>query len=271
MSSGEGTGLGGYVALGRAAVREFLAYRSHLVVEFLSYPLAFLGYFFFIQGLFLAGHGPHGYSLPQLLTYFCLAWLLRMVINQGIDLTMSSLMVTGQIAQELIKPLDLHLMMLCRFAGLGAARLCCYSLPGLVLLTLFFGSHLIWRPENLPAFGLFLGLACWLGFELQFLIGLSAFYFTMNYQISWTLDLLIRLASGLIIPLDLYPALITWLLDLLPFKYLYFIPLQVYLGGPGTGDLPFRFLVGVTWTVGLWGVNRWILHRALRQLAILGS
>lgn len=260
-----------YGALGRAAVLEFLTYRANLVVEFLSYPLAFLGYFFFIQGLFLAGHGPQGYPLPQLLTYFALGWLLRMVFHQGVDLTMSSLVATGQIAQELIRPLDLRLMMVSRFTGLGAARLVCYALPGLALLALLFGPHLVWRPESLPAFVLFLGLAFWLSFELQFLIGLLAFFFTMNYQISWTLDLLIRLASGLIVPLDLYPAVISWFLEILPFKYLYFLPLQVYLGGPGAADLSLRFLLGLAWGLALWGLNRLVLQQAMKQLAILGS
>ncbi len=271
MSSGDGPGLRGYLALGRAAVLEFLAYRANLVVEFLGYPLAFLGYFFFIQGLSLSGHGPQGYPLPQLMTYFSLGWLLRMIFNQGIDLSIGGMIASGQIAQELVKPLDLHLMMVSRFAGMGAARLFCYSLPALALLILIFGPFLVWRPENLPAFVLFLGVGCWLSFELQFLIGLLAFYLTMNYQISWTLDMLIRLASGLIIPLDLYPALVTRTLEVLPFQYLYFIPLQVYLGAPGAVDPVWRLLGGMAWGLALWGLNRMVLARALRQLAVLGS
>lgn len=271
MFSADAYSLRGYWALGRAAVLEFLAYRTNLVVEFLSYPMAFLGYFFFIQGLFLSGHGPQQYPLPQLLTYFALGWLLRMVFNQGMDLTMSSLIATGQIAQELVRPLDLHLMMMSRFTGLGVGRLVFYALPGLVLLTFLFGPWFVWRPRTLPVFLLFLGVAFWLSFELQFLIGLLAFFLTINYQISWTLDMLIRLASGLIIPLDLYPALVSRFLDILPFKYLYFIPLQVYLGGPCNGDLFFALLGGVAWATTLWGLNHLILYRALRQMAILGS
>jgi ABC-2 type transport system permease protein len=114
-------------------------------------------------------------------------------------------------------------------------------------------------------------LGCWLSFELQFFIGLLAFYLTMNYQISWTLDLLIRLASGLIIPLDLYPGVVVGALEVLPFQYLYFLPLQVYLGTAAGGDLPWRLLGGLAWAGTLWGLNRLVLARALRQLAVLGS
>jgi ABC-2 type transport system permease protein len=261
----------GYLALGRVAVLEFLAYRANLVVEFLSYPLAFLGYFFFLHGLFLFGHGPQNYPLPELLTYFSLGWMLRMIFHQGVDLSLSSMIATGQIAQELLRPLDLRLMMATRFASLGAARLLGYALPSLALLALLFSPFLVWLPENLLGFVIFLAVGFWLSFELQFLIGVLAFYVTMNYQISWTLDLLIRLASGLIIPLDLYPPWVARSLDILPFKYLYFIPLKVYLGRLPASDLILALLVGLAWWLALWALNRLLLHRALKQLAILGS
>ena len=271
MSSVRDRALPGYFSLWRASFLEVLAYRASVAVEFCTYPLAFLGYFFFIQGLFQAGHGPPAYSLSHLLTYFSLAWLLRMILNQGLDVTMSSMIANGQVVHELLKPLDFHLLMLSCFLGKGCARLFFFSLPALGLLFLIFGHQLQFQSSGWPGFLLFLVVGFWISFELQFFIGALAFYLTMNYQISWTLDMLIRLASGLIIPLNLFPAGVARLLECLPFQYLYFVPIQAFLSPLPAGELAWRFLLGLFWAGTLWLANRVLLARALRHLMVFGG
>lgn len=269
MSSGNDRS--GYLSLIRTSFLEFLAYRGDVVLEFFTYPLAFLGYFFFIRALAQVGKGPVEYTLPQLMTYYSLGLLLRMILNQGLDVAMSGKVASGDIMHELLKPLDFHVSMLTRFVGKGLARLLFYSMPALGLLTLCFGNVLQGQGGAFLWFLLFFAIGFWISFELQFLIGSLAFYITMNYQISWTLDMVIRLVSGLIIPLNLFPEAIARGLGYLPFQYLYFIPIQTFLAGAHPGELFGRFLGGALWGGALLFLNRLILARALRQLTIFGS
>ena len=63
--------------------------------------------------------------------------------------------------------------------------------------------------EYLPANPLVFCLAAATGFlilfELQMFIGALSFFTTLNFQMSWTLDMLMRLLAGLVVPLSLLP------------------------------------------------------------------
>ena len=134
-----------------AAIKETLCYPADVVIEFVSYPLAFMGYFFFVlamsaHGGTIGGGAPARRS-PALITYFSIAWMLRMIVDQGVDGDVAAEVQSGDVALALVRPLPLAGFFFARFVGLGLARLVYYGVPAWLLLTLLFGDEIRFEPD----------------------------------------------------------------------------------------------------------------------------
>jgi ABC-2 type transport system permease protein len=257
--------------VGRAAIKEAICYPADVVIGFISYPIAFIGYFFFVAAISAEGGQLGGATMSHLITYFSIAWLLRMVVDQGVDGDVAGEVQSGDIALALVRPLPLASYFFARFAGLGLARLVYYGVPAALLLGFLFGDDMSIAPERLVWFVPYVVIAFRLAFELQFLLGLLAFFIYVNRQVSWSVDMMIRLLSGLIVPLNLFPAQVAAWLEALPFQYLYYRPIQALLGPAAPGTLLAGLGVGLCWVLAFRALNRWVLARALRRHVIYGS
>ena len=258
-------------ALTRASVREFLAYPADVFMEFFTYPVVFFSYYCFLQALSKGSPQASVFPLKQLAVYYSLGWLLRMIFHQQTDLIVSGLVARGDIVQHLLRPVNFSIAMRARALGRAGARLLVYSLPAFLLMLGALSSFRTYLPAN-PLLFLAFALAGFLIlFELQFLIGCIAFYTTMNFQISWTLDMLIRLCSGLVVPLAYFPAGVSTALGYTPLPYIYSVPIQAWISPGGTRDWRLALLTGAGWIVALYWINRGVLKSALTRLSINGG
>ncbi|KAA5599477.1 hypothetical protein F1193_12095 [Blastochloris sulfoviridis] len=261
--------------VGRTAIKETLCYPADVVIEFVSYPLAFMGYFFFV--LAMAAHGgaiggdAAGASVSALITYFSIAWMLRMIVDQGVDGDVAAEVQSGDVALALVRPLPLAGFFFARFVGLGLARLVYYGVPAWLLLMLLFGDEIRVEPARLIWFLPYAVIAFRMAFEIQFAIGLVSFFTFVNQQVSWSFDMLVRLASGLIVPLSLFPPVVALWLEALPFQYIYYRPIQVLLEPATPSALLSGLAIGAAWTLALHLANRGVLALALRRHVIYGS
>lgn len=257
--------------IGRTAVKEAICYPADVVIEFISYPIAFIGYFYFVLAMFQHGGGLGGYTVSGLITYFSIGWLLRMIVDQGTDDVVADDVLTGDVALALVRPMSLQAYLFTRFIGLGLARAVYYGLPAGLLLMLLFGQQIHIEPGRLVWFVPYALIAFRLAFEVQYFLGILSFFIVVNQQVSWSVDMLIRLLSGLIVPLNLFPAGVAASLELLPFQYLYYKPIQALLEPAAPAQLTAGIAVGVAWVVALHLVNRYVFALAMRRHLIFGG
>lgn len=264
-------GLRANFMIGRAAILEAICYPADVVLEFISYPMAFLGYFYFVLAMFSQGGDVGGYSISSLTTYFSVGWVLRMIFDQGLEGELGGEIQSGDVALSLVRPIPLQTYFFSRFAGLGLARLVYYALPAWALLFFAFGDQISLDPLRIVWFLPFALTAFRLAFEIQFLLGLLSFFITMNHQVSWTVDMLIRLSSGLIVPLQLFPQAVAAGLELLPFQYLYYKPISALLEPSSPQRLLADLAIGIAWTAFFYAVNRGVFSIAMKKHVIYGS
>ena len=257
--------------VGLTAVKEAICYPADVVIEFISYPIAFAGYFYFVLAMFEYNGSFGGYSVSHLISYFSIGWLLRMIFAQGVDGDIGGDIRSGDIALALVRPMPLQSYYFSRFIGLGIARSIYYGLPAWLLLSLLFGEQIQIDGSRLLWFLPFLLIAFRLSFELQYLLGILSFFIFMNQQVSWSTDMLIRLASGLIVPLHFFAETVVSMLSLLPFQYLYYKPIQVLLEPVSSEAFVVDLAIGIFWLFIINGLNRSLLAAALRRHVIYGS
>ena len=265
---------GKYSAFVRNAFLGMLAYRLRYYTGILTY-LLFVSVHYFIWSAVFASHAVgtriNGFTLPEMVTYVSVGWMARSLYFSTVDEDINELVRSGQISIYLIRPVNFHLMMLVQAAGETLFRLLFFSLPiGAVIVVVF--------PVSLPAtaadFGYFL-LATVFSFiilaEINFIVGLSAFYFSAIDGIMRAKYFLVQLLSGLLLPLTFFPGWARAVLDVLPFKLIAYVPLQVYLGKVPENALLSLFLTTAAWSVALVVLAQFFWRRAVRKLTLQGG
>ena len=114
-------------------------------------------------------------------------------------------------------------------------------------------------------------LAALLQFFLFEALSLLAFWVENTYGIRFTVRVIMEVVGGAIIPLSFFPQILQKLFLLLPFSYLIYLPMRIYLGKIPLDEVPLEFLKEGVWIVGLALLNMMIWKKGIRQYVAMGD
>src|SRR5579864_7405013 len=130
-----------------------LAFRLRYYTGIITYLINVTVYFFIWRAVFASAKGSiAGFSLPQILTYVSVGWIIRSFYWNTIDQEMAYEVIEGKIAMDMLKPVSVQWMWLTRAMGESAFRLILLTAPTAVLISLLFPVR---RPASLGHFLLF--------------------------------------------------------------------------------------------------------------------
>lgn len=243
-----------------------LQYRAELLLWALSGSMPFI-----MMGIWMqAADSGRFHSTPVgFARYFLAVFLIRQLTAVWVIHTFEEDMVAGKLSPQLLAPLDPAWRYLASHVSERGARL-----PFVfVILLLFFLAY----PASfwIPSLGDFLlsMLLAQLGFLLRFIIqytlALCAFWTERAMAIEEFYFLFFTLLSGVIAPLDTFPAPLREFALWTPFPYTIHLPVTVLLGetagvGRGMG-------VMMLWMVLFFGLNRWLWRRGLKRYSGMGA
>jgi ABC-2 type transport system permease protein len=270
---------GPHLEFARIGFVNILAFRLRYYTGVLTYVFNVTIYYFIWRAVYApaaAGPASHsgllaGYSLPQMLTYVSVGWIMRSFYWNTIDQEMAYEVLEGKIAMELIKPVSVQWMWIFRAAGESLFRLLLLTAPAAVVIALIFpvrppASRAQIAPFLLAVLASFLLMAA-----INFLIGTCAIPLKSILALIRAKFWLIELLSGLLIPISFFPRWAQVVSHFLPFERIAYTPLQLYLGKL-TGWAAWR-AVGVAWAwvVMLLALGRFWWERSLRKITIHGG
>lgn len=219
-----------YAAFSRVGFVNILAFRLRYFTGVITYCLNVTIYYFIWSAVYHSGQSIAGYNLPQMITYVSVGWIIRSFYTNTIDQEMAYEMIEGNIAMNLIKPVSVQWMWICRAVGESAFRLGLLTLPTAILISFVF--HLQ-APVSRQDFGLFLLSVLgsfFLVAAINFMIGTCAIPLKSILALIRAKFWLIELLSGLLIPMSYFPDKVRTVLAWLPFEHIAYTPLQIYLG-----------------------------------------
>ena len=267
--------IGKYLALTRVGVLVWMAYRLGALMRLIDFPIIIGVYSYLFAALYrsLPAGERHlgGLDLNQTLTYIALVWIIESLINTRLDADIGNDVRDGRIAVYLARPVDVQGYYLFQTLGHVGYRLAMISIPIALFAAFAFGVHL---PPDWAAGGAFLlaGIGAFaLMFLINFCLGIVAFFMEWNYGLSLMKEALLRGLGGLLIPLTVMPASVQSTLLKTPFPYLYYIPVQVWLGslrGPGLSE---ALTQQYCWVALLLLLSRLLQTAALRRVSIAGG
>ncbi len=218
-----------------------------------------------------------GYRYQDMVAYYLLVTISRAFssmpgLTPGITRTIRS----GEIKKFLIQPVD---MLGCLLLQRMAHKVVYYVVAILPFALVFYLLRDFF-PNGWPTASVMLVfiaslvLSFLLGFFLEALFGLLAFWFLEIASLTFVFMLLNFFLSGHMFPLELLPQRpINWqlLVDVLPFKYLAYFPAAVFLGKVEGAAMYRGLAVEALWVVGLAVACRIAWNRGLKQYSGYGG
>jgi ABC-2 type transport system permease protein len=261
-----------YLEFARIGFVNILAFRLRYYTGILTYLINVTVYYFIWRAVFSQAVGSiAGFSLPQILTYVSVGWILRSFYWNTIDQEMAYEVIEGKIAMDLIKPVSVQWMWLTRAMGESAFRLILLTAPTAVVVWLLFPVLPPASSIHLVLFFLAATGSLLLMGAINFLIGTCAIPLKSILALIRAKFWLIELLSGLLIPLSFFPRPLQIISSWLPFEHIAATPLQIYLGKLSPAASLRLLAIEYAWVAALLFLgHRWWV-RATRKITIHGG
>ncbi|MHB8482473.1 MAG: ABC transporter permease [Nitrospiria bacterium] len=259
-----------YLTIFRINWQNSLQYRASTLIYILGYGLYISVLLYLWLSVYHDGNKMGAYSVSDLMTYYILQLVMNTLILSYISWDLIDQIREGFFSNFLIKPMD---SLIYWFTINLSSKLLEAFYISITLFCLYFFLGDYFQSPRHPAtyfyFSLSLWLALCLAFLLDFCIALIAFWLIQVRVFKFMLQYLIFFFAGAILPLDLFPARIQGWVHLLPFQYIVFFPIQVYLEKE-TG-LAAHFAAELIWILFFYGVARVMLTRGIKKYEAVGG
>lgn len=260
-----------YLTLLLMGLQRALAYRMTLLIGMLSGLINLVLLYYLWQTIYHGQTQVGQYDWSMMRTYLVLSYAVNGLLTWRSQSNIFRTIRTGEVANELLRPLDYFGMQLAQTTGTAIVE-------GGISALLALAVGLLWLdvapPVSPSAGGLFL-LSVVLGFLIKFLISfliaLLCFWTINSVGLMWAQNALVGLFSGALIPLNLLPAWLQTLMTLTPFQGILFIPLSIYLGTVQGLALGGVLLLQIGWIAALTWLAYWLWQPAIRVLEIQGG
>jgi ABC-2 type transport system permease protein len=260
-----------YLSVLSARLRMLLQYRAAALAGFGTQLFWGMIRIMIFEAFYRSSSAPPPLPFEQVVTYVWLGQATLALIPWGGDSEVRSMIRTGTVAYEMLRPLDLYALWYSREVAGRLAPTLLRSIPMFVVAGLFLGL----RPP--PSWG---SAAAWGAATLGALLLSAAITTLITISLLWTISGdgisrliagVIPLFSGLIVPLPFFPEWAQPALNFLPFRGLMDVPFRVYLGNIPPDQLPAVLAHQVGWVAVLVLLGRWLLARGTRRLVIQGG
>jgi len=260
-----------YLALFRTCLAESVTYRTQNVIWVLVGTLPTLFAIIAWLAVYGARNRVGSYTRSDIITYYLVVALAWYVIGGRINTQIARGIKDGTLAQHLLKP---YVALTYYIVGEQTWKIVSFllALPVYIALVVVFRHDLHLTPTAPRVALALLSTLCsaTVFIVMEVIIGLLAFWTTNTRNLFEVYDLLLLLASGELVPLALFPAWASGLLTVLPFRYTFSFPVEIFLGKLSSSGMVTGFLWQVGWLVVLSLVARLMWTRGLRRYSATG-
>jgi ABC-2 type transport system permease protein len=207
-----------------------LAYRLRYYTGIVTYFIYVSIYYFIWKAIYEHSAKIEGFDFKQLLTYVAVGWIIRSFYYNNIDQEIAVQVMEGKLAMDLIKPVNTQFMYVAQALGESVFRLALLTLPTAVILALVFPLRLPASTLNFAGFMLSVLMSFFIVAGINFCVGTFAIRLKSILGLLRAKYFLLELFSGLLIPISFFPEVFQKILAFMPFQYISYVPVLIYLG-----------------------------------------
>jgi ABC-2 type transport system permease protein len=217
----------------------------------------------------VSGHGSFaGFDLRRMIWYLVITESVVLSCPRTFD-RVDQEVKAGDIAYTLTKPYSYGLFHAAGYFGNALLTLPVNFVVGASLAWIAVGpppvSLTIW-----PVVAAAVLLAIALNFAVEFMIGLSAFWFEDTFAFYWIYQKLTFTLGGLFLPLTFFPGWLKAIAQRLPFSSITYAPARL-VAGEGAGTVASTIATQIGWLVVLGTIAVLVFRHGVRQVNVNGG
>lgn len=265
-----------YMPFALNELKKQLAYKgAFYLFIFISLFGSFIQYF-----LWMAIYGSSdasvlgGLTRQEMVIYIFMVYVTSSIVTISISDWVSEDVVEGQVAMNLIKPIDYRGSLISKALGQMVHR---FLSPGIFI---WIGIEVykvvaLKMPVTSPVQIALYIVSCIMSFLIyvlfDFCFGMIAFFTTYIFGMLLAKDAIMSFLIGQLIPLSFFPEAIQRVFDFLPFSSMVYTPVMIYLGKYSGTELAFVMGRQLVWVILLYLLGNVIWCRVTKRLVVLGG
>lgn len=251
-------------AVAFATYKEWSAYRSHMAVSLFVGPVGFLVQLFIWTAVFSTRESIGGLSLQQMITYYGIGAVINYVTYNSADWNLQMLIRTGKFMTFLLRPVNHVYFALSQMVGHRFLAIFFEFIPIYAIFLFVFKINLM------PVYPIWTLISVVLSFLMSFLchycIGIISFWLTETNGLRRAFLLFKDICSGVFIPLSLFPGALQYVLFFMPFQFITYVPIRVFIGSYSLAGIT----MGIPEIVGIQALSVLVMLLITRLLWHLG-
>jgi ABC-2 type transport system permease protein len=264
-----------YFQVAKVSFRQEFAYRANFIMWRVRNILQILIVFYLWDTIFATpGRELFGYDREKILTYIFGLLIVRAFVLSAKAMDVAGEVSRGELSKYLIKPVSYFKYWLTRDIASKALNLAFAAVETIVLYMILKPPFFIQtQPLFILGFVLTIAIAIFIYFLLIFIVSAAPFWMP---EIAWGAHFLVTVIvveflSGALFPLDILPTVLQDIINLTPFPYLIFFPLQVYLGNLDSSQMVYGVVVSLVWLAAMWFFMNYIWKKGLKAYQAYGG
>lgn len=260
-----------YAEFVRVGFVNTLAYRLRYYTGIVTYFIYVTVYYFIWKAIYTHSASIEGFDFSHMLTYIAVGWMIRSFYFNNIDQDMAYAVTEGKLAMDLIKPVSPQFMYIAQALGESLFRLALLTVPTALVLFLVYPVR---PPASLLHFAGFFAsvmMSFFIVAAINFTVGTFAIRLKSILGLLRAKYFLLELFSGLLIPISFFPRIFQDIFSVLPFQYISYIPVLIYLGKISGGGIVKALALQVFWIFALLALGAALWRWSSRKITIQGG
>ncbi|MEM4247809.1 MAG: ABC-2 family transporter protein [Candidatus Nanoarchaeia archaeon] len=260
-----------FLGVARIEIKEMIAYKFEVLIWAILNPIIVGVYYFLWHAIYAYSEQTiiGGFTFEGLMCYYTLIFVVSIMTWTNVDQELAHRVRDGYLAVSLIRPLSIFKRFLYHKISGTAFAFAAQAIPLLVMGAVFF--HLTTSATNLALFIISAILAMILMFTFVFFVGLSSFWLTQYSGVRMLRSGAVWFLSGNIIPLSFFPASWQAVSSVLPFQYMSYSPVQIFLGKYELAAALSVIAIQLTWLFIILGLTVLGWRTALKRFSAVGQ
>lgn len=219
-----------YWTIFKLELQREMQYRFNFFISIFSNGFILVFFFYFWIKIYSEGNKIGGYDLKALLTYYFLVTIWTFLFFRDTGWMISDEVREGKVNSFLLKPFSYIFNHLAKYFGGLVNGLVSY-IPILTVFFIFLKKFLV-CPNNWNQwifFVLSFILAAFLYFLISYNLGLTSFWLGMIQSLVYGAQIIGEFLGGKYLPMDLFPNWLLKISNFLPFRYMIYEPISIFL------------------------------------------
>ncbi|WP_051412015.1 ABC transporter permease [Halonatronum saccharophilum] len=265
-----------YWTFAKSEIQDRMAYRLSFFSFFFANILQIFIIYYLWKAIFSSSPSStlQGFTLLEMITYVFMTNITQRLIDSSADRTLGRDVVEGNIAMNLIRPVNYRVRLLFSDVGSIIYNFIISTIPMWIILLIvqyINAGEVILNSSMFTIYPISLFLSFIILFLFNICFGMIAFHTTYIWGLGMAKLAIVGFLSGQVIPLDFFPRWLRRVLLLFPFESMNYTPVMIYLNKFNKEEIIRSISTQVVWVLILLVLSNYLWNKAIKRLTILGG